>query len=165
MNEIYVAHEVIFKKSFNKHTYYHGDLLGCNFDNQYFVSKEVVLLTVDKDGKLCYFNTKAPCNPIDYQKLQRSTTLFECRFCSNHLKKCVMCDKSVNIPTEVIGVINVMPIYEFTKNGYIPEAIVLVKEYNDSVKGEIEPVNNKNYIDTMKGINSGFTRVRSKNEK
>ena len=54
MNEIYVAHEIIFNKNFNRHDFYHGNLSGCQFNNQYLVSKEVVLLTVNDKKELCF---------------------------------------------------------------------------------------------------------------
>lgn len=164
MTEIYVAHEVVFNKIFNKRTLYHGSLLGCNFDNQFLISKEVVLLTVDKERNLCYLDSMKPCKLIDYTNLKKSVTLFECRFCSKRLSNDRICEQSANIKSEVMGVINIMPISEFTKIGYIPIAIDLVKQYNDSVRGEFETVTDKSYRDTVIKINSGFARIRRKKE-
>ena len=152
MNEIYVAHEIIFNKNFNNHESYHGNLSGCRFENQYLVSKEVVLLTVNEHRELCYLNTKRPCHVINPNNLGKSFTTFECRYCSNQKANC---SQQASLKSETIGVINVMPISEFTKIGYIPVALDLVKEYNTSVKGEFTPINNKNYVDTIIQINSG----------
>ena len=59
-------------------------------------------------------------------------------------------------------VIVLMPIWEFTNIGDITLSINLVKEYNDSVKGEYEVVSDKTYTDTMIKINSGASRTRVK---
>lgn len=164
MNEIYVAHEIIFNKNFNSHKSYHGNLSGCQFDNQYLVSKEVVLLTVNKQRELCYLSTMRPCHIITPSNLQKSFTLFECRYCSNQKSTGANCNQIALLKSEKVGVINVMPISEFTKIGYIPVAINLVNEYNDSVKGEFVPITDKDYVDTIVRINSGFTRIRTKKE-
>lgn len=163
MNEIYVAHQVIFNKIFNRHAFAHSKQLGCHFDNQFLVSKEVVLLTINKDGKFCYLDTQEPCRVIDSDNLKKSVTLFECRFCSNYISNGVDCEQTAILKSEIMGVVNVMPIYEFTKTGYIPVAINLVKEYNNSVKDEFVAVTDKNYTDTMIKINSGFSRIKTKN--
>jgi hypothetical protein len=164
MNEIYVAHLLIFNKNFNKYTFYHNEQLGCLFDNQYLVSKEVVLLTINKDGKFCYLDTQKPCKVINKEDLQKSVTLFECRFCSNHLTNNMDCKETACLKSEIMGVVNIMPIYEFTKTGYIPVAIDLVKEYNNSVKDEFVLINDKNYTDTITKINSGFPKVKTKKQ-
>ena len=164
MKEIYVAHQVIFNKNFNKHAFYHSEQIGCHFDNQYMVSKEVVLLTIDKNGNFCYLDTNKPCKLIDTSKLQKSITLFECRFCSLHKSNGMDCEQNATLKSEVMGVVNIMPISEFTKIGYIPLAIDLVKEYNKSVKDEFMPINESNYENTITKINSGFGKIRYKKE-
>ncbi|MBQ2873188.1 MAG: hypothetical protein IJE89_04250 [Bacilli bacterium] len=164
MNEIYVAHQVVFNKKFNKHAYLHSEQLGCHFDNQYMVSKEVVLLTVNKDGKLCYLDTQEPCVLINPIYLQKSITLFECRFCSRYVANGMDCEQKATLKSEIMGLVNIMPISEFTKVGYIPMAISLVNEYNENVKGQFEPITDKTYTDTMIGINSGFSRIREKKD-
>ena len=164
MKEIYVAHEVVFNKVFNRYAFYHSELLGCHFDSQYIVSKEVVLLTIDKDKGFCYLDSKEPCKVIDSENLQKSIILFNCCYCSKYISNGKDCENIANIPSEVMGVVNVMPISEFTKIGDVPLAISLVNEYNDSVKGEFEPISNKNYTDIMIEINSGFSRVRNRKE-
>ena len=162
MNEIYVAHHVIFHKNFSKHAFYHSEQLGCHFANQYMVSKEVVLLTIDQNGKFCYLETQEPCKLINHYNLQKSITLFECRFCSLQESNEINCEKKANLKSEVMGVINIMPISEFTKIGYIPLAIHLVNEYNNKVKNEFVPITDKTYIDTINEINSNFSKIRTK---
>lgn len=163
MNEIYVAHQVIFNKNFNRHAFYHNEQKGCCFDSQFLVSKEVVLLTRNKDGKFCYLETQEPCHILEPDNLQKSITVFECRFCSKHTSNGICCKETADLKSEVLGVVNIMPISEFTKIGYIPMAINLVNEYNSSVKGELEPITNKSYNSTITKINSGFARRKVKN--
>ena len=165
MDEIYVAHQVFFNKIFNRHAFAHSEQLGCHFDNQFLVSKEVVLLTINKDGKFCYLDTQEPCRVIDRDNLKKSITLFECRFCSNYISNGMDCETAATLKSEVMGVVNIMPIYEFTKTGYIPLAINLVQEYNNSIKDEYVTINDKNYISTITKINSGFAKIKTKTKK
>lgn len=159
LNKFYVAHEVIARKKFIKYGF-SQDLIGCHFNNYFFISKKVVLIERDRDGNYLYSNSRQKCTVIDPNDLVSSVATLECNNCMFKSDDVMNC-QSLNHPAidEPIGIIDIQPIISFTRMTSLPEAIALCGQYNSQVKDEYQYVDDDCYVDTIREIDDSVIRM------
>ena len=145
LGRFYVAHEVVLRKRFTKFAYA-SNSISCHFANYYYVSKKCVLLQRDKDGNYMYANNRNKCKVIDPNDLTVMVNILGCNQCDRNNKN--ECDLKSDAPDELFGVVDIQPIEAFTRETNLSLAIMLVKEYNDSIDPEDEYV----YVDDLKYV-------------
>lgn len=163
IGKFYVGHQVILRKRFVKYAYAH-DLIGCHFNNYYFVSKKVVLLQRDKDANYIYVNSFNKCNVIDPNSLEVTVNILGCNQCNKKLVSGMDCQLRPDTPDEVLGVLDIQPITSFARTTDLSLAIELTKEYNNSIDEEDEYVyiDDECYIDTIRQIDDGVIKKKLK---
>jgi len=154
----YVAHEVFLRKKFIKYAY-NWDLLGCRFNNYYFISRKAVLLLRDRDGNYLYMNSSKKCTVIDPNNLIPSIATLECNSCIMRNDDKLDCESMLEVPDEYIGVIGVRPVTSYDKDSWTV-GVDLLLNYNNMVQNQLENniqdeykyIDDTKYFDVMREI-------------
>ena len=161
IGKFYVGHEVVLRRRFAKYAFAQ-DLIGCNLNNMFFVSKEVVLLERDKFGNYSYVNNHEKCNVLDPNSFEVTVSTLGCNYCNQKTGTDVDCELQPDMPDKKLGVVDVQPIFSFAKTSDWTLAIELIKEYNESVKDEYVSVDDFIYVDTIIEIDEGISKSKIK---
>lgn len=169
MDKLYVGHEVVLRKKFNNHAFVH-DLVGCNLKNSYYVSRKVVLLNRHADGTYNYYDTCVVASwcPIDPNDFISCYDVLSCNDCHLAEINSADCELVPSYDDRFIGVVDIQPLSSFTNTK--PEdkdlAILLVKEYNESIENDTEyvHVNDDNYVKVIRSIDDGFSKSKTKQQ-
>jgi len=167
----YVGHEVILRKKFIKYVY-NCDLIGCHFNNYYFISKKVVLLMRDREGNYMYMNDRKKCNVMDPNNLAPSIAALECNNCPIHNDDILNCQSTVDIPDECVGVVGIRPVASYVKDATWIDGIDLLNNYNNKVnfetqnkiQGEYMYIDDVRYFEVMKEIDDEIRHILYGNE-
>lgn len=143
--KFYVGHEVVLRKKFIRYAY-NCDLIGCHFNNYYFVSRKAVLLIRDSDGNYLYMNSRKKCNVIDPNNLEPSVATLECNSCVMRNKDKLNCTSVIDVPDQYIGVIGIRPISSYNKNSSWTNGIDLLLDYNSKVQKDSVENSKDEYI-------------------
>ena len=147
----YVAHEVVLRKKFIRYAY-NCDLIGCHFNNYYFVSRKGVLLIRDREGNYLYMNGSKKCTVIDPNNLTPSIAALECNSCALQTSDKLNCKSVFDVPDEYVGVIGVRPIASYDEDATWVNGIDLLYNYNNKVQKEaVDKIQDEyKYIDDVK---------------
>lgn len=143
-NRIHVAQEVVRRKVFDDYAYAH-DFIGCKTVDQYYVKEEVVYIIGNKEKGFVYMDGNIRC--VDFSSEERNINynkvdVYGCYNCPNgHSPNGSDCDHVVEFAEEVVGIINIMSIEEFTNSEDISLGIRFIEEHNEKVKNQYKPLN------------------------
>lgn len=162
----YVGHEVILRKKFIRYTY-NCDLIGCHFNNYFFVSRKAVLLLRDCDGNFLYMNDRRKCNVIDPNNLVPSIAALECNSCSFNNGNKVKCSSVIDMPDEDVGVVGVRPIASYVLDSTWINGINLIHDYNNKVQydsvdrsqSEYKYIDDVKYFEVMREIDDDIRNM------
>lgn len=144
MIEIFVAHEVLLRREFNRHIT-QNNLIGCEVYNNYYIKNEVVLIVGSEEHGYTYLDGYKEGRVVDInllRKLDGSISIYSCDTCQKASQiSHEQCRKSIETE-EVIGLIGIERANDFTKANNISSSIILIREYNDTVKGQCQSINN-----------------------
>ena len=137
MKEIYVGHEVICKYRFVRHAYAH-DLIGCHFEEKYYIRREYTILEKIKNGEYVYLNTKEKSTILSYEDIKDNTDkLINCYECDKAYKMGQSdCEEIADIEERVIGIIDIERIEEVAKNTDKRRCIEIINEYNELLENQ-----------------------------
>lgn len=162
----YVAHIVVLRRKLIKYGFNY-DLIGCHFNNYYFISKKAILLRRDNDGNYLNSNSTSVYKVIDPNDLVSYSMPLECNTCIMKSNSNLDCESMKEVQDEVIGVVGVRPIASFDKNASWTDSFNLVKAYNNKVQEDIECgyqdefeyVDDIRYPDLMREIDESIKKM------
>lgn len=157
--KFYIGHEVVLRKKFIRYAY-NCDLIGCHFNNYYFVSRKAILLIRDNDGNYLHMNNRKKCNVLDPNNLVPSIATLECNSCIFGSNNKLDCKSTVEIPDEYVGVIGIRPITSYVKDATWVNGMDLIYNYNNKVlseavnkiQSEYKYIDDIKYFETMREI-------------
>ena len=160
----YVGHEVIKHVRFVKFMY-DSSSRSCHSSNYYYISRKCVLLLKNPNGGYMYANNLDKCTVIDPNDLESISNTLACHQCEKGKNGGIDCDLKTDSNDELIGVVDIQPIEAFTRTNNLAVAISLVREYNSTIKSDLEYVyvDDLRYMDTIRSIDDeiGRTKVRT----
>lgn len=131
MKEIYVGHEVVCKYKFVRHAYAH-DLIGCHFNEEYYIRREYTLLEKIENGNYVYLNTKNKGIILSYDDIKNRDKLISCHECDKASKMGMSdCKEIADVEERVIGIIDIEKIEDVVKFAYEGHCIEIINEYNE----------------------------------